>query len=1570
MTISEKLEAARQDLLDLSLRNYLLNYHPLKSKGLEVVDELSPEILRILVSEEKAMSFLPRADEANADSPSDLFGDEPDWIFEQPDEDQEEGLAARHTDTKLQTPYTSADLQRRLRNTFTASRTAIEEQGVNILFLTLGMLNWYESESSEIARRAPLVLVPVELYRTNVHSRFRVRYTGEDLGDNLSFRAKIKTEFGVDFPEFEWEDVNLDSYFSQISQTVSRLNRWSVDKNGIALGFFSFAKFLMYKDLEAASWSQESPPHEHPIIAALLEDRFDEPEPRFEDPAQLDTDLDPSEVYQVVDADSSQSLAILDVKQGRNLVLQGPPGTGKSQTITNLIAESVAAQRTVLFVAEKMAALEVVKRRLDQVGLGAACLEIHSQKANKRAVLDELKRTLDLGRPLTQKKEDELASLTSSRARLNAYCDAVNTPVGRTALTPFQAYGSLADLQEQLKDMDTPVTDPGVFADWDRAKYRSNREIVEELERLISRMGSPRTHLFWGCRKQVVLPTEQTPISEALGKAIEGFSARAPAVVELADQIGTACPHDAGSLDQLLQAASLLLQAPVRQNLAWTDESWIEKKEEVRKALRAAKFLKHLHSEFDPILIPEAWDQNVLSLRQPIKAYGTKWWRFVSSGYRRARQKLEGLCQGPLAKDGASQLAIVESILEQQRQRPIYDSGCGLVNRLVGEAPLRETNWSELLSVMEWMERLHVLLDDETSFAALKFLESRFDADKLQTSVQAVRSSSDGLRSALDNVLHLLDLDERRRFPSGKMWLEPFSAQREILQEWAESLDCLHDLAAFNRGVAKLHDAGLDEVAGIAESWPHAGEKLTAILDRAWFTAILDQAVQEREPLADFDGESHQRVVERFRQLDKQILLHNRAVLAAQHWDKLPRYSAGGKLGVLQREFEKKKRHYPIRKLIELAGNVIQTIKPVFMMSPLSIAKFVPSDSIAFDLVVFDEASQVEPVDAFGALLRSRQAVVVGDSKQLPPTRFFQRITEGEDAPEEATSDLESILGMFRAQGAPQRWLRWHYRSRHESLIAVSNEEFYDNKLVVFPSPDCGKKEVGLVFRNLPDTFYESGASRRRNILEAREVAKAVLGHARRAPDMTLGVAAFSQSQAQAIEDQLEILRRKDPSLEPFFASHPEEPFFVKNLENVQGDERDVILISVGYGKQQGGYMTMSFGPLNWDGGERRLNVLITRARCRCEVYANFTADDIDLRRTQARGVVALKRYLKYAETGIQDVPIASMAESESPFEAHVESEVSKLGYEVHRQVGTGGFFIDLAVLDMDRPGRYLLGIECDGATYHRTKSARDRDRLREQVLRGLGWKIHRIWSTDWFRRKEREIQKLVESIESARANPSSALGTTRSTTGHHIEREEITPDAEISGQPYTLAEPSVHLGWQELHEVSANVMAGWVQQVVEHESPVHEEEVARRITNSAGLKRVGSRILSAVKRGVRAAEMSGRIRVEGEFLWTPEMSAPEVRDRSAVPAPSRKIAFVAPEEIQRALLQAVERSFGMEPDEAVSGAGRLLGFFRIGPEISNSINQVLDWMIEQRKLKRDGSFVQVGQSDGDGVSD
>ena len=506
-----------------------------------------------------------------------------------------------------------------------------------------------------------------------------------------------------------------------------------------------------------------------------------------------------------------------------------------------------------------------------------------------------------------------------------------------------------------------------------------------------------------------------------------------------------------------------------------------------------------------------------------------------------------------------------------------------------------------------------------------------------------------------------------------------------------------------------------------------------------------------------FNQSTHSRTIKKFKELDSQLIELTKASINSR----LGRHAGAGKqdpsLGqerrLVKRELEKKSRHIPTRKLIASTTSLLPTIKPCFLMSPQSVAQFLDPKIPQFDLVVFDEASQIPVWDAIGAIARGKEVIVVGDSKQLPPTSFFAAMgnddDEDRDEDEDVVEDVESILKECNASGIPSMRLKWHYRSRHESLIAFSNHHYYQNELHTFPSPDDRSASLGVTYEHV-EGVYDRGGSRT-NRAEAQRVVESVVRILLNDPESgSIGIVTFNQAQQSLIEDLLDEKRREIPEIDPYFTGDVSEPVFVKNLENVQGDERDTIVFSVGYGPDQSGKLSMNFGPLNQDGGERRLNVAVTRARKRLRVYSSIRADQIDLRRTRSTGVRHFRTFLDYADRGPKAIAEAVSLEGSRDFDSGFEKAVCDAlvsrGWEVDAQVGCAGYRIDLAIRDPNVPGRYLLGVECDGATYHSAQTARDRDRLRQAVLEGLGWTIERVWSTDWWLKSDECLDRLDQA--------------------------------------------------------------------------------------------------------------------------------------------------------------------------------------------------------------------------------
>ncbi|MBC9248364.1 DUF3320 domain-containing protein [Paracoccus sp. 11-3] len=1789
-TLAEKLDRARMELLDLSARNRLLNMprSAKAAKSVEAVDERSSEIFRLLVGEAKAFTFLPGlpsrklSDEQSDVKEEDRGAEEdPDIIQDlalpEDDEIDARGIAGRHTDTRLQTRFTPEGLQKRLLDLYYDARTLEDEQGVNVLYLTLGALRWVDPNDKTNIRHAPLLLIPVSLERGTAGERFRLRARPEDFATNLSLENFLDRIHGIRLPEVEISEAfDLQAYFDAVDASLEGKDGWGVEPDMVVLGFFSFAKFMMYRDLDPATWPTGAPITSKPLLKGLLADGFESGEPLHPDDQPIDEVIPPAELHHILDSDSSQTLAVHEVRMGRNLVIQGPPGTGKSQTIANLIAAAVADGKTVLFVAEKMAALEVVKRRLDATGVGAACLELHSRKANKKAVLDEIKRTWENGAPRTADIGSLNTRLEELRSELNGHANRMHKRDHVSGLTPYQVIGQLVRLRssgEQPNDLrlDRPE-------EWTRDGFEERHGLLRELVERVLQIGNPSQNIWYGVELVSVTPMEVERLTTrlatvaAISGEIETSSARlstmlhaeAPrtgkeleAVIELAHRVAAAPLtrealasgnwSDISELEEILRNGELVSE--VRQALrervagdAWRCEN-LDARESLRAlsptaaepdfeiiaelasklppALEAAYDLaEHLgetppdtikeimalsriaehvalaplapaaaladpiweqhpglladlvsavreyqdaKSQLDGKLVEAAWDTDLTETRSVLAAHGAGFLKSFSGEWRRANRlarsclvnpgqplettltQLDRLKRGKVAraaivKDDSAGRSAFGGLWRGERsdagqlaavvewQAGLGDGG-KTVRRIVTREPQREEvsklldRLKDLTGIREAADHLSRLLGTPSEVTA-DLLARR--AAELTAADKATSLLFEQLPSTWGERLALLDrLDEGRRSERllaagdpiasaafGPLWAGADSdwrqlrasarwvadnsdlveaggkvEERQIAAELATEIetrtaglgaDIVKLAADLRLDLAKSFGAELDDVTMSAitarlREWSVAGEGLfqwTAYRDRAgrgrqlgckdvvdrledgrleptrvvpsfemaYYEALHNGLVTADADLARFDGALHSRKVAEFAEFDLQRIRVSADETVRAHYRRVPPRDGGaiGPLGVLRNELQKRRGHMPIRKLVERAGPALQALKPVFMMSPLSVAQFLAPGAVEFDLLVMDEASQIQPVDALGAVARARQVVVVGDPRQLPPTAFFARMTGGGDEDEDDGSrvtDIESILGLFTARGLPMQMLRWHYRSRHQSLIAVSNRQFYESKLFVVPSPYTAEAGMGLRFHHLPDGLFDAGG-KRCNRIEAKEVARAIIEHALSDPDLSLGVAAFSVAQRRAILDELELLRRAHPETEGFFHSHPSEPFFVKNLENVQGDERDVIFISVGYGPTvPGGRVPMRFGPLGSEGGERRLNVLISRAKQRCEVFSSMTDEDIDPDFAQSRkGVFAFRMFLHFARTGNLAMGEATARDHDSVFEEQVAKALQERGYHVHRQVGLAGFFIDLAVSDPERPGRYLLGIECDGAAYHDALSARDRDRLRQSVLESHGWHIHRIWSTDWFQRPQQELARAIAAIDAAKAEDAA----------REVKRQK--PTVRITSQDagdYTLM--GVEMGeaaaagvsvpnlyeeaplqrtphhFEALHELPRDLMISYVERVAEIEGPVHFDEVVTRIREAWGLKRAGARIRDAVGAAADVAARKGSIVRDGDFVSV-EGRRVVMRDRSMVASPGlRKPETISLNEIAAGAVAIAIANYGAPEDQLVT---------------------------------------------------
>jgi len=1568
------LENARRELLDLTTRNRLLNTsrRDARSSRLEVVDELSEEVFRHLVIEKKAMSFLPVAD----DEPADGADDGPGLLFQPGDQDPiENGTAARHRDDKLQTRLTSDRLQKKLLKLYYDAQTYEEEQGVNILYLALGFLRWYEDQNSKVERFAPLLLVPVALERQSATSRFKIRYTDDDITTNLSLQARLKSDFGITLPDVpDVEELSPTGYFQAVASAVANQTQWKVLTNDIVLWFFSFSKFLMYRDLDPINWPEDRKLDKHPLVDGLLQTGFRSEPQLFGDDAPIDDLILPADMIHVLDADSSQAVAIEEGRRGRNLVIQGPPGTGKSQTLANIISAAVKAGKTVLFVAEKMAALEVVHRRLNNIGLGDMCLELHSNKANKRTVLQDLEHTLQLGQPKIENVQQLCAELKTCRERLNRHLQIIHTPIKPSGVTPYQAVGELVRLRAQgTPPPEFKLADP---LRWSRSEYQLKIGLLRDFVEQVALVGVPQEHPWRGVELDVVLPTDADRIQAKVQAVLGRLNRLAEVSGRLAALLQVSAPENSLQVSQLAQLAQRLDRAPPMDRRSLGSRVWRDQRQQLDAMLHAGNEYVGCQRQLNGVVAEAGWETNVTTARRHLAAHGRSWFRIFRKPYREAQATLRGILVGEPSKSLDDRLALLDCLIRGQKAKEFLEGP--VAHQIGGEAFGSRWNgptsdWSALSAVRKWEgECVEAKID-----ARFRQIYANLDAQPdFKPLLHQIGSDLKPLVTELRDLMALVRLNLSAAFGATDVLAIPFAELSARLRQWQQAPEAVSRWVAYNGRRHRVDAEGMAELAAEIHAGHIPGSEAVASCEMAYYEALIRVSFRNHPELSAFEGATHGRLIQKFQELDKSRIELARHEVASCHFERLPRVGSDvGEVGIVRREIQKKRRHLPIRRLIAQAGRAVQAIKPVFMMSPISVAQYLEPGVIEFDLLLIDEASQVQPVDALGAVARAKQIIVVGDRKQLPPTRFFSRML-GEDGQEDAepdqlqAGDMESILGLCCAQGMHERMLQWHYRSRHHSLIAVSNHEFYEDRLYVVPSPGNPVNGQGLAFHFVESGVFDRGGSAT-NRTEARVVAEAVMAHARDYPDRSLGVGTFSVSQRDAILDELELLRRDAPSLEHFFVTATAEPFFVKNLENIQGDERDVIFISVGYGKDASGYMAMNFGPLSNDGGERRLNVLITRARDCCSVFSSIRAEDIDLARARARGAQALRTFLKYAETGLMDTGSPSGRDHDSEFERQVSSALAAHGYETCPQVGVAGFFIDLAVVDPGNPGQYLLGIECDGANYHCSRSARDRDRLRSAVLEDRGWILHRIWSTDWFHRPDEELRKVLAAIEAAkiewasRANGDSTERTDDSPRDEstEIERSQwtgsgCTANAGYSSQPYVVASFRIKAA-QDIPDVPTSDLARVIARIIQVEGPIHCDEIARRVTQLWGLQRTGRRIREAVDQALAAASRQSGARRDGEFYLLDGQQEVAVRDRSVVDSTTlRQPRMLPPVEIRQALTAIVEVHLGATRDEVIIEAARLFGFRMTSAQLREVIEREVDWLVDHQGLdERNGKL-------------
>ncbi|MCR4853125.1 MAG: DUF4011 domain-containing protein [Prevotella sp.] len=1382
-----------------------------------------------------------------------------------------------------------AELNTALKFIYRASRNSLEENGANTLFLAIGMLKWYENEKSVLPRFAPLLLLPVDIIRKG-GQKYILRTRDEETMLNITLVELLKQQFKINIgvldvlPEDD-SGVDVNLVLATIREAIKNMSRWDVMEESM-LGLFSFTKFVMWNDIHNNAELLKK----NDVVKSLMEgrvalDNADE----VADARLIDKQAKPSDFSIPVDVDSSQLEAVVESGRGKSFILYGPPGTGKSQTITNMIANALYQDKRVLFVAEKMAALEVVQKRLAKLGLDPFCLELHSNKVTKSHFLRQMQKALDVVHIKDPEQYKVMSErLFEHRQQLIGYIEKLH----KKQPSGFSLYDCISRyLAIEGDEIGEALPKP---QDITSEKLEKWIEETEGLETVFQITGTPADHPLSG-----LLPKEYS--------------------MQAANNIRQLLNAFRQEFQATKNAASTL---PLQISLSDKDLAWVSKTQKACHQLPQQGALEFLQQNADQI--KAQWEE--VKNKWFLPRFFAK--RSFTKGFRHFFANI--------------QFDEIPQMLEMQKS----------FNQLLQEYCMNHNaNFAQVQQALFGTNQLTLL-------------------DNLTNQVQKIWNIQGQLLQSTDIDLAI------------GTHTQPISRVEAInsqIDKWLGGLDKIKDWTLWTDHKRQLEQQGLSCLTKYIEREAPTPHEAALALQKGLFHLLTIDTVERDPELARFNGLLFEELVDKYKQETYMFQNLSKEELYCRLASRIPSQTmaatANSEMGILKRNIANGGRGTSIRKIIDQIPSLLPKLCPCMLMSPISVAQYIDMGGEKFDLVIFDEASQMPTSEAIGAIARGKALICVGDPKQMPPTSFFT--TQQVDEDEAEIDDMESILDDCITLSMPGHYLSWHYRSKHESLIAFSNLQYYDGKLHTFPSVDDRMRKVSLV--NVEGT-YDKGRTRS-NKAEAQAIVDEVV---RRLSDdelskRSIGIVSFSKVQQDLIEDVLIEELAKNPELERR-AYDVEEPIFIKNLENVQGDERDVILFSVGYGPDKHGNVSMNFGPLNNEGGERRLNVAVSRARFEMIVYATLRPEQIDLKRSQAKGVEGLKKFLEFASTGhivtnaqqlsMSDHMATQEMQRASTFNQLIAEELRNNGYDVETMIGRSQFKVDIAVVDPEDPNNYILGILCDGKNYYETKTTRDREIVQPGVLSGLHWNVMRIWAVDWYEHKEQVMDRILKRLNDiqnnvpAEAPPSDELKAQANKAFQVPETKQVEEQKNDRQLEYRVTKlDKTKLKFDEKNDLLRQRATSRIMTLLSGEQPITNHLIYKRMAEYFGITRAGQRVQEYIDVILMSnAYMDPISNDQCAIYWTDQEAARNYNSyRIGGGRDPQEIPVI---EAMNAVSHAVEQNISVPTDDLKRVTAQLLGFTRRGSKIDALTEKAIGILLERQVLtEADGRITLKNQT-------
>ncbi|QKT05415.1 DUF4011 domain-containing protein [Mycoplasma sp. OR1901] len=1342
--ILENLKIWKNSLLDLTLRNKALNFNIFSNKNKVGLPFITPN-LNIFLND--TINY-KSVDIENIDTRKLILDPETEKL------DIETLINNNinvHNKKSVYSSVNGKEQDERLKKLYKNYTSFQDEFSINTLFVSVGYLKWYETQEDDNEHYAPLMLIPTNLKEESKNKKrvYQLNFDDESvLQPNETLLQKLETTYKIKI-DSSILDNELDNYskylkFKELLISKFTDHRWEIIDT-LYLSVFNFTKINMYKDLE----ENENKIVLNNFIKVLSNVETDEEKFDKIDEENIEEKFTNNELYHILDADSSQEIAIQKAINGESFILQGPPGTGKSHTITNIISELLARGKKILFVSEKKAALDVVYNNLKKIGLESYSIPIHNEDLDKKVILNELYKSLEKGNKtiniINSQIENIYTKYNNSSKFLNNYGKELliqKEPIGMNLYHMISNYYKLDSFNDLIFKIDN-------FYNLDLPKIESISNSLVELEERINFFNKkPQQNSWYGLKWHSYDEIKKEDLVSLISNLSLNINRIDDLLIEKHQSFTFNKEKFGSNIEVITNIFRKIINFKNKYQAKLDIDAFnfnLDKEIELYKnILDETKKINELESQLSNLYNLDSIDSyDFNTIKESYFDYKNKFLKFLNSKWRSALKNINSF-----SKDKKSDLIVfennIDNIIDYKIRKHLVKDYIQQLNYKISDYKFDNLDQTyEMLQLISYIKNQEMISNFRIN---TEHFITRVNND--YGYINDINEWLNKVSSWVDNINHLQNAFN----------IDILNIKNLNKSDLSSNLDKLVNDQAYIRSIVELNHNIItlknnnlsDFVDKILEEPDVSNYK--EIFQKRLYKLLIDYHLNQINDSYKFTNTTLEISKNEFALVDEEIKKIAKIKVDAKLLSQIPSMEGIGasnpEIKILKAEANKSRRIMPFRKLFQKIPNLLLQLKPCLMMSPLSVSKYLSGTDIKFDVVIFDEASQIRPENAIGAIYRSKQLIIVGDNEQLPPTSFFDTINDDEEIDEEYQDEndisikgFDSILDLSNIALKTIK-LRWHYRSEFDQLIYPSNYAIYDD-LVTFPANRLPARFEAIGYQKVSGIF-ENGI----NKVEAEFIINLLHDIMKENSNkLSIGIVTFNIKQQLYIESLVEKFRDKHPEFEHFFDRNSKEPLFVKNIETVQGDERDIIIISSVYGKDEKGNVPMRFGPINHKNGYKRLNVAFTRAKKGIILVSSLSWTDIDLERSNSRGVQFFKDYLRIAEFGIENEQKTDQEELKNGFEDELYNELVSHGFKVKRHIGSSDFKVDLAVLHPEDENNYLLGIEIDAASYNWAKTTRDRDKLRQEILKTRGWNVYRVWSVDWFRNKTQQLQKLLNVI-------------------------------------------------------------------------------------------------------------------------------------------------------------------------------------------------------------------------------